>query len=119
MTALLALLLLAAPPFSVLEKGAQVARALPHVQKAAAGLRRQIAAIKGDKLRAAVEEVLAATPGFWSGPGGPCAGGHHGYPGGLVVHTLANVEHALALARVYCDVYGVHLNEDWLRAAAT
>lgn len=55
---------------------------------------------------------------FWVAPGGPCPDGHHAYPGGLAVHTLANVRHAVALAALYRDVYGVSLREDWLRAAA-
>ena len=53
-----------------------------------------------------------------SAPGGPCATGHHGYPGGLAVHEDANALHARALAQVYGSVYGVSLNDDWLIAAA-
>jgi len=55
---------------------------------------------------------------FGAAPGGPCEGGHHGYPGGLAVHSWANLLHARALAQVYRTVYGVRLNDDWLVAAA-
>jgi hypothetical protein len=55
---------------------------------------------------------------FLAAPGGPCEGGHHGYPGGLAVHSLANLLHARALAQTYHHVYGVDLHGDWLAAAA-
>jgi hypothetical protein len=55
---------------------------------------------------------------FLAAPGGPCDDGHHGYPGGLAVHSLANLLHARALARVYQHVYGVTLHEEMLVAAA-
>ena len=55
---------------------------------------------------------------FAAAPGGPCEDGHHGYPGGLGVHTLANLLHARALAGVYLHVYGADLSNDSLTAAA-
>ncbi len=116
MTPLFTLLLLVAAPQPA-EKAAEVARSLPHVAKASLALRKQVALIGSPRLRSAVLERLA-DPAFWSAPGGPCPAGHHAYPGGLAVHTLANLLHALELARVYRDVYGVQLDEDVLRAAA-
>jgi len=44
---------------------------------------------------------------FLAAAGGDCDGGHHGYPGGLSVHTLASLRHARALADDYRHVYGV------------
>lgn len=55
---------------------------------------------------------------FLAAPGGPCEDGHHGYPGGLAVHSLANLLHARALAKVYQHVYGVTLHDEVLVAAA-
>jgi hypothetical protein len=55
---------------------------------------------------------------FAAAPGGNCEDGHHGYPGGLAVHSLANLLHGRALAGVYQHVYGVHLSNDWLALAA-
>jgi hypothetical protein len=55
---------------------------------------------------------------FAAAPGGLCEEGHHGYPGGLGVHTLANLLHARALAGVYQHVYGVDLSSDMLTTAA-
>jgi hypothetical protein len=54
---------------------------------------------------------------FLAAPGGDCEGGHHGYPGGLSVHSLANLLHARALAETYKHVYGVDLHADQLTAA--
>jgi hypothetical protein len=61
---------------------------------------------------------LTGAGSFDAAPGGPCPDGHHAYPGGLPVHTLANALHALALADVYQTVYSVRLRRDSLRAAA-
>src|SRR4051812_13373235 len=55
---------------------------------------------------------------FSSAPGGPCEEGHHGYPGGLAVHSLANLLHARALAGIYQHLYGVQLSNDRLAIAA-
>jgi hypothetical protein len=55
---------------------------------------------------------------FAAAPGGPCESGHHGYPGGLGVHTLANLQHGRALAGVYQHLYGTHLGSDLLTTAA-
>ena len=55
---------------------------------------------------------------FAAAPGGACESGHHGYPGGLALHSLANLLHARALAGVYRHVYGVQLREEMLTAAA-
>jgi hypothetical protein len=54
---------------------------------------------------------------FLAAPGGACEDGHHGYPGGLSVHTLANLRHARALADDYRHVYGVDVHGDQLTAA--
>ncbi len=55
---------------------------------------------------------------FAAAPGGPCEDGHHGYPGGLAVHSLATLLHARALAKVYQHVYGTEPHDDQLVAAA-
>jgi hypothetical protein len=55
---------------------------------------------------------------FAAAPGGPCETGHHGYPGGLAVHSLANLLHARALAQVYRHVYKVEIDDTLLVAAA-
>src|SRR5947207_1681821 len=55
---------------------------------------------------------------FAAAPGGPCEDGHHGYPGGLAVHSLANLLHGRALSQTYKHVYGLDLHEDQLVAAA-
>lgn len=53
---------------------------------------------------------------FLATPGSPWRG-HHSYPGGLLRHELVNLKTALAAGATYRDVYGIKLNEDWLRAA--
>ena len=55
---------------------------------------------------------------FGAAPGGACEESHHGYPGGLAVHSLANLLHARALAKVYEHVYGIHVDDGALVAAA-
>lgn len=128
--------------FAVALTPAQRARELSkHFQPQMLELRRAAAGIKDPALRAAVEAQLLAPwlppeahgyahpdpasplpkPGagdFAAAPGGPCEDGHHGYPGGLAVHSLANLLHARALAQTYERVYGVKLRDDWLVAAA-
>ena len=84
----------------------------------AAGLEARAEQLRAQGMLTGPLPFSAEGDSFWVAPGGPCPDGHHAYPGGLAVHTLANVRHALALARVYKDVYGVSLREDWLRAAA-
>jgi len=54
---------------------------------------------------------------FLASAGGSCENGHHGYPGGLAVHTLATLRHARALADVYRHVYGVDVRADPLTTA--
>ncbi len=54
---------------------------------------------------------------FLASAGGPCDGGHHGYPGGLAVHTLATLRHVRGLADVYRHVYGVDVKGDQLTTA--
>jgi len=54
---------------------------------------------------------------FLAAPGGPCENGHHGYPGGLAVATLATLRHARALADDYKHVYGLDLHTDQLTTA--
>jgi hypothetical protein len=55
---------------------------------------------------------------FAAAPGGACEDGHHGYPGGLAVHALANLLHARALAVVDRHLYRTEASMDWLAAAA-
>ncbi len=65
--------------------------------------------------------ALLPRPGhgsFASAAGGPCPTGHHGYPGGLAVHSWANLLHARGLAAAYHDAYGITLDDGWLVAAA-
>jgi hypothetical protein len=50
---------------------------------------------------------------FLRAPGAQ-AGSHNTYPGGLVIHTLFNVESALALAESYETVYHTHINNHHL-----
>jgi hypothetical protein len=53
---------------------------------------------------------IAAPGGSWNG--------HHAYPGGLVYHTVTNLEIGLGIAAAYRDVHGVNVDEGLLRAAA-
>jgi hypothetical protein len=76
------------------------------------------AALKAAGLLTGSLPPLAGAGSFWAAPAGPCPDGHHAYPGGLPVHTLANLLHAQALAGIYRKVYGVESNSDWLKAAA-
>jgi hypothetical protein len=109
-----------------LDPAARARAAVPPVARdAMLELRRVAGAITDPALRAAVEAQILApgaplhkTGEFASAPGGNCEGGHHGYPGGLAVHTLATLLHARALAQVYEHVYGVKLRDDYLVAAA-
>ncbi len=57
---------------------------------------------------------------FLAAPGGDCdgPGAHHGYPGGLAVHTLAVLRSVRGLADADRHVYGVDLHSDQLTAAA-
>jgi hypothetical protein len=55
---------------------------------------------------------------FAAAPGGACEESHHGYPGGLAVHSLANLLHARALANVYRHVYKVQIDDTVLAVAA-
>jgi hypothetical protein len=124
-----------------------VAKKLPFAHDAFLELRRNAGAIGDPSLRAAVEaqiltpwlpkeawayshleEARKELPGlelpppnkgdFAAAPGGPCNDGHHGYPGGLGVHSLANLLHARALGQVYEHIYGIKLRDDWLVTAA-
>ncbi len=145
---LLAVLLALSPTQDPSAHAREVAGKLPFARAALLELRRHAAAITDPALRAAVEAQMLAPglpPETWayahpkeaaeklhqelqlpapksgdfaSAPGGPCEDGHHGYPGGLGVHSLANALHARALAQVYQHVYGVKLEDDWLVAAA-
>ena len=54
---------------------------------------------------------------FLAAPGGACEDGHHGYPGGLSVHTLATLRQARALAESYRHVYGVEVHTDQITTA--
>jgi hypothetical protein len=54
---------------------------------------------------------------FLAAAGGSCDGGHHGYPGGLAVKTLATLRHARALADEYRHVYGVDVKTEQLTTA--
>ena len=152
MTLALALLLLAVP--APQQSAEQVARSLPHVQRARAILEREVARIGDAALRKAVQGQIALPelppsayarqdpkraeallrelgllePGvalpaldghgsFWAASGSACPDRHHAYPGGLAVHSAANLLHALALARTYRELYAVELRADWLIAA--
>src|SRR5260370_12305361 len=44
---------------------------------------------------------------FAAAPGGACEDGHHGYPGGLAVHSLASLLHARDLAQVYRPIHSL------------
>jgi len=104
----------------------EVAASLPFAHNAYLELRREAANISDPALRAAVEvqmTVVVAPNGkdhgdFMAAPGGPCETGHHGYPGGLSVHSLANLLNARAIAQTYHHVYGTDLHPDWLTVAA-
>ena len=76
------------------------------------------AALQGLGLLEGELPPLTGAGSFQAAPGGPCPDGHHAYPGGLAVHSLANLLHSLALGAVYEKVYGVVAKKDWLRAAA-
>src|ERR1700682_3861308 len=56
---------------------------------------------------------------FLAAPGGDCegAGAHHGYPGGLSVHTLADLLASRGLENEYRHVYGVDIHGDQLTSA--
>lgn len=69
-------------------------------------------------LEGALELPKPGAGRFSSAPGGPCEDGHHGYPGGLAVHTWANLQHARALAEVYRKTYELRVDDDALVAAA-
>ena len=47
---------------------------------------------------------------WYTGPGGTNATGHHSFPGGLMVHETANLNHALSFADDYRNVYGQSIN---------
>ncbi|MCA1825982.1 MAG: hypothetical protein ABR567_12605 [Myxococcales bacterium] len=55
---------------------------------------------------------------FAAAPGGACEESHHGYPGGLAVHSLANLLHARALANVYRHVYKTHVDDTVLTVSS-
>jgi hypothetical protein len=57
---------------------------------------------------------------FLAAPGGDCegSGAHHGYPGGLSVHTLADLIGARSLAAAYRRVYGIETHDEQLTVAA-
>src|SRR6266478_9017680 len=57
---------------------------------------------------------------FLAAPGGDCEGAdaHHGYPGGLAVHTLADLLAARSLAADYRHAYGVDLHAEQLTVSA-
>jgi len=76
-----------------------------------------------DEARKLLKEPQLALPpphqgDFLAAPGGNCEDGHHGYPGGLPVHSLANLLHARALAQTYRHIYGLELRNDFLVTAA-
>lgn len=53
---------------------------------------------------------------FLSSPGSKYTG-HHSYPGGLAVHTAANLKIALSFYKIYKNVYKLNLNKDVLVTA--
>src|SRR5229473_1048452 len=132
------LILLAITPAA---RAREVATKLRFAHDAMLELRREAGAIEDPALRAAVEAQILAPwlpaeawayahpqPGvelppprkgdFAAAPGGACEDGHHGYPGGLAVHSLATLLHARALAKVYQHVYGIEFHNDQLVVAA-
>src|ERR1700682_4999556 len=132
------LVLLAITPAA---RAREVATKLKFAHDAMLEWRREAGAIEDPALRAAVEAQILTPwlpaetwayahpqPGvelppprkgdFAAAPGEVCEDGHHGYPGGLAVRSLANLLHARALAQVYRHVYSVEPQHDWLVAAA-
>ena len=90
--------------------------AYAHLGEAEAKLR--AAGLLGDGVQLAALLPKPGTGAFASAPGGPCPSGHHAYPGGLAVHSWANLLHARGLAAAYQDAYGVKLDDDLLVAGA-
>ena len=114
----------------------EVATRLPFAYRSFLELRREAAALSDPALRAAVEAQMLAPwlpPEAWAyahldearrrlndpqlqlPP--PRKGDFLAAPGGLSVHTLANLLHARALAADYRHVYGVDVHGDELTAA--
>lgn len=87
-----------------------------HVAEAEAKLRALGLLAAGTSLAAILPQPVGGS--FAAAPGGPCVTGHHGYPGGLSVHSWTNLLHARGLAAAYKDSYNVTLDDGWLVAAA-
>ncbi|MBM3271100.1 MAG: hypothetical protein FJZ01_26005 [Candidatus Sericytochromatia bacterium] len=104
-----------------------IAMASPRTRSAAQNVREAAREIKQRDLRHAVGSMLdnpsptllgatSSYEAFQAGAGGGWAG-HHGYPGGLAVHTWVNLRHAWALADVYRDEYEMFTDRDLITAA--
>lgn len=78
------------------------------------------ALLRAERLLGPEEPLVlpAARGSFAAAPGGTCPDGHHGYPGGLAVHSWVNLLHARGLAQAYERAYAVKLDDGWLVAAA-
>lgn len=104
-----------------------VAFAAPRVRAAARNVREAAKEIKDRELRRAVGSLLdnpaptllGATSSFTAFQVGAGGGwrGHHGYPGGLAVHTWLNLRHAWALVDLYRDEYEMWVDRDLITAA--
>lgn len=104
-----------------------LAFASPRVRAAAQNVREAAKEIHDRDLRRAVGSLLdnpaptlfGATSSFTAfqvGAGGAWRG-HHGYPGGLAVHTWLNLRHAWALVDLYRDEYEMWVDRDLVTAA--
>ncbi|MBM3275022.1 MAG: hypothetical protein FJZ00_07705 [Candidatus Sericytochromatia bacterium] len=105
----------------------EVARASSRTRSAAQKVREAAKEIKDRELRSAVGSMLDAPAprllgatssyeAFQAAAGGGWAG-HHGYPGGLAVHTWLNLRHAWALVDLYRDEYEMWTDRDLVTAA--
>lgn len=104
-----------APTFMTLWPDA-AARAQARQQLVDAGL--LSADVTVDALFPPLKNALTAPAPFWVAPAGDPRH-HHGYPGGLAVHTAFNLQAALDLARNYRQRYDVRLDPDLVIAGPT
>lgn len=105
----------------------QVADAVPRVRDAARSVRRGAEQIQTVALRKATLALLddpaptflgqhVTYASFEYGAGGGWEG-HHAYPGGLAVHTWANLRHAWLILDLYRDLYDMEVDRDLVTAA--
>ncbi len=104
-----------------------VAQASPRTRSAAHNVREAAREMKQRDLRQAVGSMLdnpapsllgatSSYEAFQAAAGGGWAG-HHGYPGGLAVHTWLNLRQAWGLVDVYRDEYEMYVDRDLVTAA--